>query len=259
MHLLDKHITLVRDFVYQVLKIAGIDLCPSETPKRTFGYALRHFCLTDDEYVIFQDIVPNLILNINRNICSQHVVVSVVLEFLRKDTICHIERIESRLGVDFQYSGIPILKNRVRNFPVINKARCDRLCFHSLIEEDISTYAVPDMHIHDSPWSKHRFLVRIAEVRKYPGHSLHSFHRCELVCLSHKVPIVMSDSTEHIRVVIRNKFFEKFLGNTSRHELFPGLIVYQFCKVVECYILTFIFEFNAIHKKRKADGYATKY
>ena len=97
MHFLDKHVSLISDLVYQVFEVPSIDFRLPEASQSSLCNAPCHLGLANDENIVLENLIPQLILNVDWNIRSQHMVIAIVLQLLCKHTIGHVERIQTGL------------------------------------------------------------------------------------------------------------------------------------------------------------------
>ena len=201
--------------VDKIFRSPHICLCFTESGKCTFGNTLSHWSLTDNKDVLCYYLIPYGLLffycfySEKRSLCPCPIY-----------TICHIERIKSGFGIDFQNTGFS-RENFCGNFSFIYKSWFRNHILILRVIEVIASKTVTEVHVYHAPRSKHRFLVRITESTEDVRNSFDTFLYIQFVRSTGHCTDSFPSGTEYFRIIVFFETVEFLFGHSLGHELFP--------------------------------------
>ena len=225
----------------------------AETSQCSFGDAYSHLGTANHKDVVLQHILPYfeivaclmiILLRIQAFATltgKMHFAIVRLLGSL-EERVSHIERIETRLGVDFKNAGIIITENifghlvgEMRLVVFIHSHAYRSCCIDILailvllsirrnkvlIPEAPATHSIAHVHVDHTPRGKHGLFVRIVEVREDCCNLGNTVFCVEIVSLLYHLTYTLGSTCEDtiIEAVFQN--VERLLGKALRHKLFP--------------------------------------
>ncbi len=160
-------VRLICNILDQVFEVYCIYLGIAETGKCPTGNAFCHWCFAEDKNVVLNSCIPKFE---GKSMIDFPIFFFHVLQTVAIDAVSYIERVETTLRIDFQYVTV-CREYLLRYFAMINVPRLFQLLIIFFIVETVTADAVPEMHIHYSPWCQDCFLVRITERVEDGGNS----------------------------------------------------------------------------------------
>ena len=148
---------LVLDLVYQVLEMARVDPQVAEADECAARNALRHRGLADDEDVLPHGLCPYCPFVFD---CLNGG--DLVAEASAVCGVCHVQGVQSGLGVDFEDVRVGVEHFGCHLAPV-NEARLGNRFLEVLVEEAVAAECVGDVHVDYAPRCQHGLNVRVAE------------------------------------------------------------------------------------------------
>ena len=191
---------------------------------RDLGSHLAH---AEDIQIITYHLVPNVeltFISIYRggiHICLRQADTFAV------EAVSHVERIESRLGVDFEHASVST-EYLVGHTIVSDKSWLGQHCLVLRVEEVIAADGVAQVHIHYTPWREHCFFVGEAEASYHLCYCLYTFVDGQRVCCFRFCRNVGSGCSKAVFLEYAQLHERLHLGlaYALRHEHFPRSIVH---------------------------------
>ena len=129
-------------------------------------------------------------------------------------------------------------------FPLVNKTGFFEsvlflLCIvlKLFVKEAPTANRIRHVHIHNSPWRQHGFLVRVFEVAEDFGDHNYASGRSFLVCRCCQFTNAFTRCNKDISIVVFCKVRKNLFCHALRHELLPRLIIHKVYKAVNINIL----------------------
>ena len=225
----------------------------AETSQCAFGDTYSHLGTANYKDVVLQHILPYFevvsclviillrIQALSTLTGKMHTAIVWLLGSL-KERVSHIERVETRLGVDFKNAGIVITENilghlvgEMRLVVIIYGDTYRSCCIDILailvllsirrnkilIPEAPATHSIAHVHVDHTPWGKHSLLVRIVEVREDGSNLGNTVLGIEIVSLLHHLTDALGSTREDVTVKTVFQRVERLLGKAFRHKLLP--------------------------------------